>query len=246
MFEPIDLRTFAVVFLASFAQGVVGFGFGLVTMALLPLFLPEKFAVAFVAVYSLGVSCMILYQMRRHIRFSHAMPLFIGTILGVPLGVLALDVADPNHVKLTLGITLLAYSSWALFSRIEARERQFHTLWGYLAGLSSGLLGAFNTGGPPLVVYTTLKNWDKDTTKSTLQLIFILTSIFQLPGLAATGLLTSESLLKNLYIAPSIVLGVALGHRLYQRIDQLTFKRALLSLLLIVGIVYIEKALTSL
>ncbi len=118
MFEPIDLLTFAVVFLASFAQGVVGFGFGLVTMALLPLFLPEKFAVAFVAVYSLGVSCMILYQMRRHIRFAHAMPLLIGTILGVPLGILAIKVADPNHVKLTLGVTLLAYSSWALFSKI--------------------------------------------------------------------------------------------------------------------------------
>jgi hypothetical protein len=242
----LDLLTFAVVFLAAFAQGVVGFGFGLVTMALLPLFLSERFAVPFVAVYSLGVSLMIVWQLRHHIRFGHAIPLLVGTVIGVPLGVLALDVADPNHVKLTLGITLVAYASWALFSKIEARERRIPTPWAYLAGLSSGLLGAFNTGGPPLVVYTTLRNWDKDTTKSTLQVIFILTSIIQLTGFAITGHLSGDTLLRNLLISPAIILGVALGHRLYQRIDQLTFKRALLALLLIVGFVYLEKALTSL
>jgi len=237
-----ELLTFFVVFVAAFTQGVVGFGFGLVTMALLPLFVSERFAVPFVAVYCLGVAALIAWQLRAHLRWDRAVPLLIGTAIGVPLGVLALQVANPLTVKLILGVTLIAYSAWALFATVEARERDIPVAWAWLAGAASGVLGAFNTGGPPAVVYTTLRNWDKDATKSTLQVVFLLTSVIQLVGFAWTGMLDGAVLLQNLMISPAIVLGVVLGHLLYKRIDQLTFKRALLSVLMLVGVVYVHKA----
>lgn len=240
-----DILIFFVVFVAAFTQGVVGFGFGLVTMALLPLFISERFAVPFVAIYCLGVAALIAWQLRQHVRWGRALPLLIGTALGVPLGVLALQVANPITIKLVLGVTLIAYSAWALFATIEARERHIPVGWAWLAGAASGVLGAFNTGGPPAVVYTTLRNWDKDATKSTLQVVFLLTSVIQLVGFAWTGMLTGDVLVKNAIMAPAIVLGVVLGHILYRRIDQLTFKRALLAVLLLVGFVYVHKAAIS-
>ena len=241
----IEVLTFFVVFVAALTQGVVGFGFGLVTMALLPLFMSERFAVPFVAIYCFGVAALIAWQLRRHVQLRRTLPLLIGTAIGVPLGVLALQVANPLTIKLILGITLIAYSGWALFTTIEPRERDIPVAWAWLAGAASGVLGAFNTGGPPAVVYTTLRNWDKDATKSTLQVVFLLTSIIQLVGFAWTGLLTSAVLVQNLLISPAIIIGVVLGHVLYQRIDQLTFKRALLAVLLLVGIVYVHKAATA-
>lgn len=239
-----DILTFFVVFLAAFTQGVVGFGFGLVTMALLPLFLSERFAIPFVAVYCLGVAALIAWQLRAHLDWRRAVPLLVGTALGVPLGVLALQVANPLHVKLVLGVTLILYSAWSLMTTVT-REREIPVAWAYVAGAASGVLGAFNTGGPPAVVYTTLRNWDKDATKSTLQVVFVLTSIIQLTGFAWTGMMTADILLQNLIMAPAIILGVVLGHLLYKRIDQLTFKRALLAVLFVVGVVYVEKALTA-
>ena len=240
-----DILIFFVVFVAAFTQGVVGFGFGLVTMALLPLFVSEHFAVPFVAVYCFGVAALIAWQLRAHLQWGRAIPLLVGTAIGVPLGVFALQVANPLTIKLILGLTLIAYSCWSLFSTLEPREREVPIAWAYLAGAASGVLGAFNTGGPPAVVYTTLRNWDKDATKSTLQVVFLLTSIIQLVGFAWTGLLTSAVLVQNLLISPAIIIGVVLGHVLYQRIDQLTFKRALLAVLLLVGIVYVHKAATA-
>lgn len=234
-----------VVFAAAFTQGVVGFGFGLVTMALLPLFLPEKFAIAFVAVYACTVAVQIAWRVRAHINWSAARPILIGIVVGVPFGVLVVNDANPMTIKMILGITLIAYCGWALTFGARTRPRILNPWWGYLAGALSGVLGAFNTGGPPAVVYTTVSGWDKDTTTSSLQLTFVLTSIIQLSGFAATGLLTAESLLNNLYFLPVMVLGVAAGQFLYQRIDQATFRRGLLSVLLAVGVLYVHKSLFS-
>lgn len=240
-----EVLTFFVVFVAALTQGVVGFGFGLVTMALLPLYMSERFAVPFVAIYCFGVAALIAWQLRRHLQLRRTVPLLLGTAIGVPLGVLALQFANPLTIKLILGITLIAYSGWALFTTIEPRERDIPVAWAWLAGAASGVLGAFNTGGPPAVVYTTLRNWDKDATKSTLQVVFLLTSVIQLVGFAWTGMLTTEVLIHNALMLPAIVLGVVLGHVLYKRIDELTFKRALLAVLLLVGIVYVHKAATA-
>jgi uncharacterized membrane protein YfcA len=234
-----------VVFAAAFTQGVVGFGFGLVTMALLPLFLPERFAIAFVAVYACTVAAQIAWRVRAHIRWSAARPILIGIVLGVPLGVAVVNDANPLTIKAILGITLILYCGWALTFGARTRPRRLNPAWGYLAGALSGILGAFNTGGPPAVVYTTVSGWDKDTTTSSLQLTFVLTSIIQLTAFAFTGVLTSDSLLQNLYFLPVMVLGVAVGQFLYQRIDQATFRRGLLSVLLAVGVVYVHKSFFS-
>jgi uncharacterized membrane protein YfcA len=235
----IDLLVAFVVFLASFTQGVVGFGFGLVTMAFLPLVVPETFAIPFVAVYGTVVSVIIAWQLRAKLAWRHALPLIIGTAVGVPIGVLVVSAANPLHIKLVLGVVLIAYTLWALFFS-NVKEVHVPDGWGYLAGASSGVLGAFNTGGPPVVVYTTLVRWEKDLTTSTLQVVFVLTGLIQLVGFGATGMLDGDVLTKNLLFAPAMVAGVLLGHLLYRRIDQVTFRRILLSVLLVVGVVYVQ------
>jgi len=239
------ILTGLVVFAAAFTQGVVGFGFGLVTMALLPLFLPERFAIAFVAIYALTVSAQILWKIRPHISWAAARPLLIGIIIGTPIGVLVVNDADPGVIKAILGVTLILYCGWALLMGAKTKARVLNAFWGYLAGALSGILGAFNTGGPPAVVYTTLMGWEKDLTTSSLQLTFVLTSIIQLSGFALTGLVTGDSLLQNLYFLPFMIAGVAVGQMLYQRINQTTFRRGLLAVLFVVGLVYVQKAFFS-
>lgn len=214
-------------------------------MALLPLFLPERLAIAVVAVYCLTVAAQIAWRVRSHIRWPAARPLLIGIALGTPPGVLLVKIADPLTIKLILGVTLIAYCGWALTRPADARPRQLPASLGYLAGALSGVLGAFNTGGPPAVVYTTVAGWDKETTTSSLQLSFVLTALIQLPGFALTGVLTADSLLLNAMLLPAMALGVFVGGRLHDRIDQQTFRRGLLSVLLVVGVVYLHKYLSS-
>jgi hypothetical protein len=54
-------------------------------------------------------------------------------------------------------------------------------------GTISGLLtGAFNTGGPPVVIYGTLRRWQPEV--GPLQLYFLFTSILALIGHGLAGL----------------------------------------------------------
>jgi uncharacterized membrane protein YfcA len=65
-----EILLFVVVFTAAFVQGVVGFGFGLVSMALLPLFVSEHFAVPFIAPYTFFTASLIAWQLRREVRWA--------------------------------------------------------------------------------------------------------------------------------------------------------------------------------
>jgi len=153
--------------------------------------------------------------------------------------------ANPLTIIFILGVTLIGYCSWALTLGARTRPRDLNPWWGSFAGALSGVLGAFNTGGPPAVVYTTLSGWDKDRTTSSLQLTFVLTSIIQISMFIAEDLIDSETLLQNVYFLPVMIAGVAAGQFLYDRIDQLTFRRGLLSVLFAVGVVYVHKSLFS-
>lgn len=234
----------AIVFVAAFTQGAVGFGFGLVSMGLLPLAVSELVAIPFVAVYSLLVSLIIVWELRLYLSWRRIRPLLIGVVLGVPLGLLFLGEADPRYIRFALGAFLVVYSLWSLFVAMRIGQRVISDAWGYVAGLVSGVLGAaFNTGGPPLVVYATLKGWDKHAAKSTLQVLFILTSVLALGGHVAAGRMTERVLTLIAFMIPALALGVWVGGRVYDRINQETFRKAMLVLLLIVGLVFVDKAL---
>lgn len=229
----------AITLVAGFVQGVAGFGFGMVSMGVLPFVLPVKTAVPLIAVFGLFVNGMLLWELRRHIDLSRAKGLLLMTFVGIPLGVAFLKGFDASVVKLVLGVVILLYTTTSLMGTLKPIPH-IHTAWGWVMGLFGGVLGgAFGTGGPPVIIYMTLADWPKDLIKSTLPAIFLLTSVFQTILFAANGMLGAEQLELNAVALPGLVLGVWLGSRLYAIIDQALFKRIILILLTILGVVFI-------
>jgi uncharacterized membrane protein YfcA len=84
-----------VICLAGFAQGLTGFGFGLVAISLLPLMMNLKEATALTALLNLVVCSMTFYSLRRHYHWRRGWGLIVGASLGVPLGVYML-ISRPN------------------------------------------------------------------------------------------------------------------------------------------------------
>jgi hypothetical protein len=239
-----ELAVAAIVLLAAFTQGAIGFGFGLVAMGILPLVVDELVAIPMVAVYSLLVAGMIAWRERHFLSWRRLAPPLVGVLLGVPVGLLFLAQADPKYIRLALGVFLVLYCLWSLLVSLRAGQRAVEDGWGYVAGLASGVLGgAFNTGGPPLVVYATLKNWDKDAATSTLQVLFAITSVIAIGGHIAADRMTEDVVRIILILLPVVGLGVWLGGRVYNRIDQATFRKGMLALLFVAGLVFINKSL---
>src|SRR6476661_3414671 len=109
-----------VVCLAGFAQGLSGFGFGLIAMPLLPLFMNLQDAVALTVPLNLVVCITTFYSIRHHYSWRKGLGLVIGTCLGVPIGVFALRYLPQAVLLRTLGAVLIAFSLHELvFSRAK-------------------------------------------------------------------------------------------------------------------------------
>ncbi len=231
-------------FAAGLAQGLSGFGSGLVAMSLLPLIWPLTFSVAISAVYSLFIAGILAWQLRAHLRFRDLAVPVVAALCCVPVGARVLASVDPAKAMVGLGLLLTAYAAWSL-ARHTRPSRPLSVGWGVAAGATSGLLtGALNTGGPPIVAWIGAQPWSKDEMKGTLQVFFVPSSIVAIATYASTGVLTRETLLWNARLAPALLGGLWVGARLYDRVPQEGFRRLLLVGLFLVGVHYISATLT--
>jgi uncharacterized membrane protein YfcA len=229
------------VFAAAFTQGVAGFGTGMVSMAVLPLVMPLPDAVAVVSVVCLVVNFSILVQLRRHVTWERAGPLIAGAVVGVPLGLLALERFDPSILKITLGLILIGYAIQSARGPLQGR-RTLAPAWGLAVGVAAGSLGgAFNCGGPISVIYVTLQSWSKDATKATLTAFFCAISTIQMPLYIGTGVLGRDHLPLIAAALPTLALGLWFGTKVYDSIDQAMFRRVMLVLIGVMGVVFLAR-----
>ncbi|MDJ0975640.1 MAG: sulfite exporter TauE/SafE family protein [Planctomycetota bacterium] len=237
-----------IVLVAAFTQGVIGFGFGLIAMAVLPWLLGFHFALAFVAVFGIVMNATMLWRYRAHFDGRAAFPLIFGGLLGVPVGFLFIRQMDPTLATRALGIVVALYALWQLFA--QRRAQTVRTLApaarfdpvGVGLGFAGGALGAaFNTGGPPIVMYGAMRRWTQGTFKAVIQAYFLVAVAFALALYAQAGFLTMAVLEANAICLAALLLGLLVGFRVSDRLDGPTFRTIVLVALLALGIAYIAR-----
>jgi len=233
---------------AAMVQGLSGFGFGMMAMGLLPLVFPVTEAVPVVALLGVLVSGTVLVAHRRSVRLGTVLPLVAGSLLGVPLGVWFLTGADPGVLRTTLGLVLVVFSLHGLLGRVPATPPEtggaarWHGALGAAAGVVGGALGgAFNVGGPPLIVYVTWRRMEPAVMKATLQCCFVLASCVQLAMFVRAGIVTHETVVTAAAGVPAIGAGLFLGLLASRRISRTAFRRVVLVLLLGLGAWFLVK-----
>lgn len=232
----------ALIFLAAgFTQGLSGFGLALVAMPFLLLIIDVKIAVPLCVLNGLVITLFLSLQLRRHVDWKKILPLLIGCLPGIYVGIYFLKEANSDVIKFLLGIMLVSYSLFNLI--LKPAPRKLKVGWAYFAGFLTGVLGsAFSTGGPPTIVYTTLTGWSKDDIKATLSSFFFLASILIAITHFVTGV-TGATVLN--YFATSVLavmVGVWTGSICYGKIKQQTYMKIILILLCAMGIVMIVTA----
>jgi hypothetical protein len=103
---------------------------------------------------------------------------------------------------------------------------------GSVAGVLAGLFG---TGGPPLIVYYRLAGIPKAAFRGSLMAIFLLITIVRVPAYFGAGLVTGPRLLSALAVAPAILLGGWLGHRIHLELSETAFQRCVSAALIAIG-----------
>ncbi len=235
MLDVTSLLLFTIVFLAALLQTTSGFGFALMAMPLVALVIGVKAAAPLVALVGLTLYAVNLARYRRGFDWRVVLPLAVAAALGVPLGVWALGNLDEDLIKRVLAVVLIAYALYGAWRPQTAPLRS--SLWAWPAGFLAGVLGgAFNTPGPPVIVYGNLKQWPRNLFRSTLQALFLFSSSLVIVSHVAAGNLNTATITTYLLLLPALLLGVWAGAHVDRHISNEHFRVLVLALIFATGV----------
>lgn len=236
IFPSVELVAFiAILFLGIFTQSLSGFGSALVAMAVLPGLLGLHVAAPLVALVAATAEFILLLRFRGALTLQPIWRMALGAVLGIPLGVLALRQVNEKITLTLLGSVLILYALYALFQfrlPVLAQPR-----WAFAFGFAAGLLGgAYNTSGPPAVVYADSSRWSPAEFKANLQAFFLLSDVLVVTAHGVTGNLTGQ--VWQLYLLAVPVIGIAIwaGRYCERFINPVMFRNLVLCLLIGLGI----------
>jgi hypothetical protein len=230
--DPIALPL--IMLFASFTQGVAGFGLALVAMPLIIESLGVQSATSLIALIAIIARIALLINYRQAVNLRVAGRLIVASTIALPIGVLGLQQLDGPFLRTLLGILICLYAIYALLNlRLPPVA---HPWWAYGAGFFCGLLsGAYNTGGPPVVMYGTSRQWSPAEFKGNIQTVGLLNSLVVIGLHIAVQDYTADVMHDFVLVLPASVVGLALGMAVARYINQALFRRLVLILLLIVG-----------
>ena len=229
----------AILFAAAYLQSATGFGLALVCMALVPIILPVTEAIAYVSLASLVVNSFIIFANRAGLSFRRALPLCVGIALGIPIGYFVLRTLDGQLVIQLLGATLMVIAA-AEFLQGRIAKLYIPEKAGGLMGMLGGILaGAFNVGGPPIVVYAYSRDWTKVEVVAILQTAFLAGGLTRNLLMLGTGEVTSDLLILAAWTVPTAIFAVWLGKLTLDRLPQLLLRRFVFALIFLIGLSYL-------
>jgi uncharacterized membrane protein YfcA len=224
-----------VTFFASFTHTLAGFGSALVTMPILAKMLGVQVAAPLAALIVPTIEFLLLIRYREAFNLHVVWRLMAGAVVGIPLGVWALRQVDERIILTILGVVLIFYALYA-FLRLKLPELKKPS-WAYGFGFIAGLLnGAYNTSGPPIIIYGNCRGWEPAEFKANLQGFFTVAGLWVIVNHAFNGNLTPFVWQHYLLSWIAIVVGMWLGLKLDRFIDQVTFRKIVLAMLIILGV----------
>lgn len=244
--DGLSFGVFALAALAGgFISGFSGFAMGLVVSGVwLHMITPMQTA-ALIAGYGLLTQGYGIFRLRDKLDLRKAWPLALGTIIGIPIGVGILSYLNPVYLRFGVGVLLMAYSSYGLARPVFA-PMKIGAGADIAIGIANGLLGGLTgLGGVISTVSCQWRGWPKDLQRAVFQPVlfaaFVVISISQ----AAAGSITRETLTLYALGVPFLLAGLWSGFRLFGKIDDETFRKTVLALLLLAGVSLIASTLPS-
>ncbi len=236
--DPTALTLFLVsAFVGGITTGLAGFAMGLVVSGVwLHILTPTQTAVLIV-LYGLLVQGHGVWKFRRAVNLRRVVPLILGGALGVPIGVWLLAHLDPAYVRYAVGALLVVYSLYAMLQPHVAPFRAAaaaDTVVGFANGVLGGLTGLT---GPIVVIWCQLTGVPRDMQRAIFQPVIFAAFVVAILGFGIGGAVTRDVVALFALGAVPIAVGIWLGVHLYGRLDEAGFRRVILVLLFLSGLV---------
>jgi len=204
--------TAVIVAAAAAAQAVSGFGYALLAVPVLAALTSSTDAVVVASLAGLPLSPVMLIGNRQHVDRDAALRLVAASLVGMPLGLLVLDRAPDDALRILIGLIVAVLAT--LLAR-GFRWRRSVRAFDVGAGLVSGVLAtSTGTNGPPLVFGLQARGTEPRAFRSTLAAVFLVTGILSCMLFVAAGKVDRDRAVAAAVGAPFVLVGVAMGRRI--------------------------------
>ena len=235
--DSLNLAFFlAAAFLGGLTSGLSGFAMGLVVSGVwLHIIAPDQNALLIV-LCGLVTQGSGIWRVRRAINWRTVSPFIVGGSLGVPAGTALLTTVDRHTLRLSMGVLLVIFSLYSLV-RPTLKPVQGGVPRDFGVGIANGLIGGLTgLGGIAVTIWCQLRGGPKDAQRAIFQPVMFLTFLMSAISLAVAGAFTIGTLKLYALALPALVAGIWLGIKLYGRLDDATFRKIILVLLLMSGL----------
>ncbi len=224
-----------IIFIAGLVRGVSGFALGLLGTSLLINLIDFHTAIALIALLQPIATSILFFYYRKSCNFQEVIPIAICSFIAVPFGVITSARIESQIVLFCLGSLIIFYVAYCWFTPRLPEVKA--SGWGYFAGLTSGFFsGAYNSCGPPLIMYANSCQWNPEEFKSNIQGVRICSMVLAVVAHGLNHDLTSEVWKLFLLGVPSVCLGIGAGIILSKYLNAIIFQKIVLILLLLTGV----------
>jgi len=235
-------------FAAALLQATNGFGFAVLAVPFFLLLAPPGEAIQIIVIISLATSVMIAPGLRRSVEPAMLVRLIVGSLLVLPLGLVAAARADPPVVGLVAGATvtgfaaILAWQRWrGLAVGVAIRPRN-DLVAGAVAGVATALVGM---AGPPVLIYLMLGGAAMRTVRATLIAFFAVVYAVVLAAKAVFVGVPRGDWLIAASLLPFVWAGGWIGLRVGDRLGEAAAAALAISVLAVAGLYTLAAALGS-
>ncbi|MGH8616494.1 MAG: sulfite exporter TauE/SafE family protein [Burkholderiales bacterium] len=216
---PFPLETLLLVPLLVFgafvAFGVTGFGSTILALPLIALLLPIKFAIPMFVLLDFAAALRQGLKFRDTIAKDELAWLLPFMVAGVVMGVLIFVRMPAAWLAVAMGLFVLGYGLHLLRGR-EPRLRLTRR-WAIPTGLVGGTVAAlFGAAGPLFVMYLNARGLDATRLRSTMAVVFVVSTGARIVLFALTGAFAQDWLLVTAAaLAIPMLAGLWVGHHLH-------------------------------
>ncbi|ASK62649.1 permease [Virgibacillus phasianinus] len=241
MSTTVMILVIAAVFIGALMRATFGFGEAVVSMPLLALMpIDLHTAISLIGLAGLTVAVLTVSTGWRHIDRPALIRLAIATVIGIPAGLVLVKFAPAIVITVALGTFLIVYGIYSLAKPFLTSQAQPPRLtkpaWALPFGFAAGMLGsAYNFNGVPVVVYGTIRRFEPERFRGTLQAHFLISGVMVVVGQALGGLWSGELFILYGLSLPVILIATLMGIFIHRRIPNHKFERYVFMLIILLG-----------
>jgi len=224
-----------VVITAYFVKGFSGFGPALILVPFFTLLYDPSSALLVAAFFDFFAGCYLFFSVRKEIRWSFVLSVFIALAAGTFLGTMLLGQIPVENLKKVIGVVIFVFALVILFQKNgnPARKDGYLRYLKYPAGFLSGFLGGLvSMSGPPIVIYMKMM-YQKSFFRTQLIALFLLGTSWRSILFIYHGIPLSIPIVSLGLFFVMMFLGLWLGRRSHLNVNEQVFNKIVAVILFI-------------